>query len=615
MGHRHSPPSLSITLLPRYNHVYVKVYERMGILLRELRFLKKYWRRVILTFFCVMGSASFAVVAPWLVKGAVDVGLANRDTQFLVLSGLLIVGASIFRGACAYGQSYFGEYLSQAVAYDLRNAIYDRLQRLSYAYHDRQQTGQLMSRATADVESVRMFIMQGTVRFSALMLMFFFACTLLFFLNWRLALLVFALLPMLGYRAVTVSLRLRRNWRAIQEAVADLGTILQENLSGIRVVKAFVRDRFEEQKFGAKAQDVRLLNYTTNKIQSFNSSMMSFMQVVIVAAILWYGGKEVMDGNMSLGGLVAFNASLALLAMPVRNLGMLANTFARAVSSGQRVFEILDTESAIKEKPDAVVLEDVQGRVAFDHVSFGYDAVSAVLRDVSFVAEPGQVVALLGATGSGKSTVVSLLPRFYDVTDGSITIDGVDLRDMTFASLRQGVGIVHQDVFLFTATIRDNLAYGARRATQEQIEEAAKTARIHDFILSLPDGYDTWVGERGITLSGGQKQRVAIARTLLMDPRILILDDSTSSVDMETEYLIQQALSELMVGRTTFVIAQRLRTVLHANQILVLQDGRIGEQGTHAELLERNGLYREIYDLQLRDQEEAGQATSAAIAS
>ncbi len=587
----------------------------MGILLRELRFLKKYWRRVILTFFCVMGSASFAVVAPWLVKGAVDVGLANRDTQFLVLSGLLIVGASIFRGACAYGQSYFGEYLSQAVAYDLRNAIYDRLQRLSYAYHDRQQTGQLMSRATADVESVRMFIMQGTVRFSALMLMFFFACTLLFFLNWRLALLVFALLPMLGYRAVTVSLRLRRNWRAIQEAVADLGTILQENLSGIRVVKAFVRDRFEEQKFGAKAQDVRLLNYTTNKIQSFNSSMMSFMQVVIVSAILWYGGKEVIDGNMSLGGLVAFNASLALLAMPVRNLGMLANTFARAVSSGQRVFEILDTESAIKEKPDAVVLEDVQGRVAFDHVSFGYDAVSAVLRDVSFVAEPGQVVALLGATGSGKSTVVSLLPRFYDVTDGSITIDGVDLRDMTFASLRQSVGIVHQDVFLFTATIRDNLAYGARRATQGQIEEAAKTARIHDFILSLPDGYDTWVGERGITLSGGQKQRVAIARTLLMDPRILILDDSTSSVDMETEYLIQQALSELMVGRTTFVIAQRLRTVLHANQILVLQDGRIGEQGTHAELLERNGLYREIYDLQLRDQEEAGQATSAAIAS
>ena len=376
-----------------------------------------------------------------------------------------------------------------------------------------------------------------------------------------------------------------------------------------------MRDRFEEQKFGAKAQDVRLLNYTTNKIQSFNSSMMSFMQVVIVSAILWYGGKEVIDGNMSLGGLVAFNASLALLAMPVRNLGMLANTFARAVSSGQRVFEILDTESAIKEKPDAVVLEDVQGRVAFDHVSFGYDAVSAVLRDVSFVAEPGQVVALLGATGSGKSTVVSLLPRFYDVTDGSITIDGVDLRDMTFASLRQGVGIVHQDVFLFTATIRDNLAYGARRATQEQIEEAAKTARIHDFILSLPDGYDTWVGERGITLSGGQKQRVAIARTLLMDPRILILDDSTSSVDMETEYLIQQALSELMVGRTTFVIAQRLRTVLHANQILVLQDGRIGEQGTHAELLERNGLYREIYDLQLRDQEEAGQATSAAIAS
>ena len=577
----------------------------MNVLLRELGFLKKYWRRVTLAYLCVLGAAGFAMATPWLIKSAIDQGLAQGDASFLVVMGLVIVGASLLRGFFAYGQTYLGEYISQAVAYDLRNAIYDHLQRLSYAYHDRQQTGQLMSRATADVEAVRMFMLAGVIRFLFIILLFFTSSYLLLTLNWRLALIVFALLPIVAYRAISVSARLRPNWQKIQEALGQLGTILQENLSGARVVRAFTREEFESRKYAAKAEEVRELNYDTNLIQSFNSSLMSFVQVIITSVIIWYGGREVIEDRLTLGGLVAFNSYLVLLAQPVRQLGFVSNIFARAVSSGERVFEILDAESAVQEKPNAIELSHPRGMVQFKDVSFGYDAISPVLRNVTFEARPGQIVALLGATGSGKSTVINLLPRFYDVTGGAITIDDDDIRDVTLASLRRNVGIVHQDLFLFTATIRDNLSYGAVGATQEQIEEAAKVARMHDFIMSLPDGYDTWVGERGITLSGGQKQRAAIARTLLMDPRILILDDSTSSVDMETEFLIQQALAHLMVGRTTFVVAQRLRTVLNADLILVLKDGRIVERGTHAGLVEQNGLYREIYDLQLRDQEQA----------
>ncbi len=594
----------------------------MRILLRELGFLKKYWRRVIVAYLAIFGAAAFSVVSPWVLKSAIDVGLAGGDAGFLLFSGLIIIGATLLRAVCGFGQTYLGEYLSQAVAYDIRNAVYDRLQRLSYAYHDHQQTGQLMSRATADVEAVRMFIFVGVLRFVYILLLLLISCYLLVSLNLRLTLVVFTLLPLVGYRAMHTSFQLRPHWLAIQDSLAKLGTILQENLSGIRVVKAFVREDFESRKFGARAEELRDLNFNANRVQSFNGALMSFIQMAIVAIILWYGGREVIEGQLTVGGLVAFTSYLAMLAMPVRAMGWIANVLARAISSGQRIFEIIDAESAVQEKPGAVDLPPLRGRVRFDHVSFGYDpgggqersagaALSPVLKDINFEALPGQVVALLGATGSGKSTVVNLLPRFYDITGGAITIDGIDIRDVTLASLRRNVGIVHQDVFLFTATIRDNIAYGATGATQPQIEAAARTARLHEYIAGLPDGYDTWVGERGITLSGGQKQRLAIARTLLMDPRILVLDDSTSSVDMETEYLIQQALAELMVRRTTFVIAQRLRTVLHADLIMVLDRGAVAERGSHQELLAAGGLYREIYDLQLRDQEQAAAVAAA----
>jgi ATP-binding cassette subfamily B protein len=332
------------------------------------------------------------------------------------------------------------------------------------------------------------------------------------------------------------------------------------------------------------------------------------------AAVLWAGAIMITNGNLSPGELIAFLAYQTLLIMPMRMLGMIVQQIARAGAAGERIFEILDAESAVKEKPDALVLKGIEGHVRFDHVSFGYDAISPVLVDVDFEVEPGKVVALLGPTGSGKTTIVNLLPRFYDVTGGAISVDDHDIRDVTLASLRANIGIIQQDVFLFSATIRDNIAYGAVSATYEQIIEAAKIARVHDFIMSLPDGYDTWVGERGITLSGGQKQRISIARTLLLDPKILILDDSTSSVDTQTEYLIQQALAAVMKGRTTLVIAQRLRTVKNADQILVMKDGAIQERGTHEELIATEGLYREIYDLELRDQEEALKRAAGGVA-
>ncbi|TAK75746.1 MAG: ABC transporter ATP-binding protein, partial [Dehalococcoidia bacterium] len=369
--------------------------------------------------------------------------------------------------------------------------------------------------------------------------------------------------------------------------------------------KAFSREEFESQKFDVEAKNQFTQSYATNRLQAINQPLLTGLNAAALVATIWVGGQQVAHGMLTTGQLTAFLGYLYLLQQPVRGLGMIANILSRTVSAGERIFEILDAESAVTDKPDAMVLPRVSGRVEFDHVAFGYKASHPIIRDVDLVAEPGQVFALVGPTGSGKSTLVNLMPRFYDVTGGAVRVDGIDVRDATIASLRRNIGIVQQDVFLFIDTIRENIRYGRQGATDEEVEEAAKAARIHDFILTMPDGYDTWVGERGVTLSGGQKQRISIARTLLMDPAILIFDDSTSSVDMETEYLIQQALAELMRGRTTFVIAQRLRTVKSADVILVLDRGEIVERGTHDALIQAGGLYQKIYELELRDQEEA----------
>ena len=535
----------------------------------------------------------------------VDRATFEGKTSTLTIAALLLLAVALARGFFTYWMQFLGEWLSQHVAYDLRNHIYEKLQRQSYAYHDKQQTGQLMSRATQDVEATRMFIQLGALRLLDITLRVIVAAVLMFSTNWMLALVAWSLIPIVAFQSIRIQLTSRKLWMGVQDQLGRITTVLQENLSGVRVVKAFSRQQYENEKFEKETDELFVWNIRQNRIQAQTNPFYQAMSMLSQVFVLGVGAYFITQGDLSYGDLTEFLLYQSLLIMPMRMLGFIVQMFARAGASGDRIFEILDAESAVKEKPDAKPLENVTGRVRFEHVSFGYDSISPVLNDVTFETDAGKVVALLGPTGSGKTTIVNLLPRFYDVTAGRILIDDTDLRDTTLQSLRANIGIIQQDVFMFSATIRDNIAYGAVNSTYEQIIEAAKIARIHDFIMSLPDGYDTWVGERGVTMSGGQKQRISIARTLLLDPRILILDDSTSSVDTQTEFLIQQALAEVMKGRTTLVIAQRLRTVKNADEILVMKDGTIAERGKHDELIARDGLYREIYDLELRDQEEA----------
>jgi ABC-type multidrug transport system fused ATPase/permease subunit len=595
--------------------------------LRLLGFLSPYKRRSALLLFCVIASSAAIIAMPQVIRYAIDQGLgveeqngelvATGEKHLLVYAAIAIVATAVVRGAFAYYQTFLGEWISQRVAYDIRNRVYDRLQRLSYAFHDQQQTGAVMSRATQDVEAVRMFVSMGIARGFYVLLLMVAVLILMLATNWQLALVVWLFIPIIAWRSTVMAVTLRPLWFAIQEQMARMATVLQEALSGARVVKAFAREEHESARFRKEAKALYESAYESSRVTAVNSPAMTGLWLVATAATLWVGGIQVTRGNMDIGELTAFLLYLTVLQMPVRVLGWIIMISARANVAGQRLFEILDQESAIRDKPDAIELTDVKGHVRFEDVSFGYDNVASVLKHIDIDAKPGQVIALMGPTGSGKTTVVQLMPRFYDVTGGRITIDGHDIRDVTVASLRAAIGIVQQDVFLFSATIRDNIAYGAVNATDDEIIAASKAAHIHEFIEGLPDGYDSWVGERGITLSGGQKQRVAIARTLLLDPKILVLDDSTSSVDTQTEYQIQQSMTRVMEGRTTFVIAQRLRTVKMADEIIVLQDGEIAERGRHDELLTRDGIYREIYDLELRDQEEAlsGQPDALATAA
>ena len=566
-------------------------------------FLRPYKKHLAGAYVALLLSTLFSLVMPRLLGDAIDKVLEGGAFSLLVVFALIILAFSLLRGVFSYLQSYLSEYISHGVAYDLRNALYDRLQHLSFGYHDKQQTGQLMSRATADVEGVRWFVSMGLVRSVYLIVLFVSISVLLLTTNWRLGLVSLVALPLISARAILVTRRLRIIWRRIQEMTGQMGAALQENLSGARVVRAFSREDHESARFAVKAQELSDENVLASRIQASNAPLMNFIFALLTGAILWVGGREVVNDRLTAGELTQFILYLLLLALPVRIVGFVITLFSRAASSGERIFQILDAESPVQELPEAQPLPKVQGHVRFQHVGFSYNSLGPTLSDIDFEVRPGQVVALLGASGSGKSTIVHLIPRFYDVTEGFITIDGIDVRDVTLHSLRRGVGIVQQEVFLFADTIKNNIAYGTPNATMEEVQKAAQAARLSDFIESLPDAYDTWVGERGITLSGGQKQRVAIARTLLIDPRILILDDSTASVDTETELLIQLALRELIKGRTTFIITQRLSTVRNADMTLVLKDGRIAERGSHAELLAKGGIYRELYELQLCPQE------------
>ena len=593
------------------------------VVLRVLRFAAPYRKGLALTALAIGSAVAFMVATPallrWAVNSALGTTIVDGEVQVDVVPGLVAAAAAalitvaLLRGIALFLQRYLAEWIGQTVAYDLRNDIYQRLQTLSFRYHDAAETGQIMVRATADVEVVRMFINFGAVQLTSTLLLAVVTLILMALTNVYLTLIVWAFLVIVIIRSAVVSSRLRPIWTDVQESQAQLGTVLQEALSGIRVVKAFGRAEHEGRKFGGSAAWLQRRSHDASMIQSFNQPLMTALGTLAMVAVVWYGGRQVIAGDLDAGALAMFLVFLTFLQMPIRGLGWMVMMVPRAATAGIRIFEILDQESEVQERPGAEPVEDPQGDVRFSDVAFAYDQRSPVLNGIDVHAAPGELVALLGRTGSGKSTVVNLIPRFYDVTAGQVSFDGRDVRDWTLEDLRRQVAIVQQEVFLFAATLRENIAYGRPDATQEEIEAAAKLARIHDFIQRLPQGYETWVGERGANFSGGQKQRIAIARALLMDPRVLIFDDSTSSVDAATEYEIQQAMAALMRGRTTFVIAHRLRSVREADQILVLNKGRIVQRGTHAQLLEEGGLYREIHDLELRDREEAADPALAPV--
>jgi ATP-binding cassette, subfamily B, multidrug efflux pump len=518
----------------------------------------------------------------------------------LLWAGLAIVLFASLRGLFAFLQTFWAERNSQTVAYDLRNDLFAKIQGLSFSYHDRQQTGQLMVRATDDVEKIRLFIGQGLLQLVSAILLLVGTMLILFTTNARLALVILPILPIsLGLFMIfgKVSQPL---FGLVQTKLSRLNTLLQENLAGIKVVKAFTREKEEQAKFSVAADDLMKQQLVLARLFSILFPITFLIANLGQAATLFFGGRMIVNGTLTIGQWQEFSLYLVYLFLPTVQLGFIVTQMGQASASAGRVFEILDAVSDVQEAPDAQTLPAIRGQVEFEDVSFRYfTSGEPVLKNVTFSVSPGQTVALLGATGSGKTTIINLLPRFYDPTQGRILVDGYDLRAITLASMRSQIGIVLQETTLFAGTIRDNIAFGKQDASQEEIEAAAKAAVAHDFILSFPLGYDTPVGERGATLSGGQKQRIAIARALLMDPRILILDDSTSSVDVQTEVQIQAALDRLMKGRTSFVIAQRISTVINADQILILDRGQVVARGKHEDLLETSEIYAEIYQSQL----------------
>ncbi|MBN1877979.1 MAG: ABC transporter ATP-binding protein [Anaerolineae bacterium] len=575
------------------------------ILLRAFGYLKPYWHLVAGGYILLLIINGLTMLNPQLIRCIVDRGVGEQDLSFLRWAVLALLGLTALSGVLGFFQGKWIEQASQNVAYDLRNQLYQKLASLSFSYHDRTEAGQLLSRAMQDVDRIRFLDGRATMRLLEGALTFIVTVVIIVLMNPRLAILSLLSMPVLMFQAYRFSKAMRPLYQSIQQQMAVLTTRVEQNLRGMRIVKGFAQEEAEIARFESQNDIWFNLARNSSRISAINNPLVTLIANVSTIFIIWYGGQLVMNDTLTLGQLGAFITYVGQLAGPVRMLGRMVPFIAQAIACGERIFEILDAESEVKESPDAIPLPPIAGHVRFEDVSFAYFGRRTVLDHISLDARPGQIIALLGTTGSGKSTIINLIPRFYDVTGGSVTIDGYDVRDLTLTSLRGQIGIVLQETTLFADTIRNNIAFGRPGATEEEIIEAAKAAQAHEFIIEMPDGYDTPVGERGSTLSGGQKQRVAIARALLKDPRILILDDAMSSVDTETERLIQKALERLMQGRTSFVIAQRLSTIRAAHQILLLDKGNIVAQGTHDDLLRTSGLYGEIYERQLRPQEVA----------
>ncbi len=574
----------------------------MGAVRRALWYLRSYKGEAFGAFGALLLSSAASLATPQLIAYAIDSGIAPRSLNVILLAVGGLMTAALLRGLFQFLQGYLAERASQGVAYDLRNDLFAKIERLGFGYYDRVETGQLVTRLTSDVEQIRTFVGSGVVQLAAAAVMLVGTTVLLFSLDWRLALVALSIVPFIFFLLLRFVRRIGPLFRGVQQTLGRLNATLQEDLAGIRVIRTFAREDYESSRFRAVNDDLLEKNLTTVRTFSNNFPFVFLLANLGTLAIILFGGLQVIGGSLSIGELVAFNTYLGFLLFPILTIGFLAAGISRAGASAQRIFEVFDAPLEVQDAPDAVPLPPIRCRVEFDGVSFRYPGDEReVLHDISFCAEPGQTVAILGTTGSGKSTLVNLLPRFYDVNGGSVRLDGHDVRYVTLASLRSQIGIVLQSSLLFSGSVRANIAYGRPEAKGEEVEAAARAARADEFIRALPDGYDTIIGERGVGLSGGQRQRIAIARALLIDPRLLILDDSTSAVDAETEAAIQESLDQLMREghRTVFVIAQRVSTVRDADLILVLDEGTIAARGAHEELLRDSELYNEILGSQI----------------
>ncbi len=555
----------------------------------------------------ILGTSIFFVLIPVLLGNAIDEAISLVDSgtntdaarSALLDAALVIIAVSVLRGVFAYGQMYAGEVLGQKLATALRNQYYEKLQRLSFSFHDSAHTGNLMSRGISDIDGVRMFPHTGMLRVLYLILLIAGSAYLMLTLDWQLGLLTLSFVPIVAFQGTIMRLRSRNIWIQIQEQMGIVNTALQENLGGVRVVRSFAGQQHEEDKFKSSSEEVRGMMDRAAEIRASNGSFMSFSLLVAYSVLLWFGGSKVINDEMTIGDLTRFLTFLGLLQMPIRMLPMLINSWARASSGGSRLFELLDLELPIRNNPNAQPLKITEGVLRYEDVSFSYDDMP-VIKNISFEARPGHTIGIVGPPGSGKTTIAQLAPRHYNVDSGRITIDGQDINGVTLESLRQRVRLVQQDTFLFRDTVSDNIAYGEPDAEESRIIDSAEDAKLHQHISGMAEGYDSMVGERGVSLSGGQRQRMAIARAIVLQPKVFIFDDSTSAIDAATERLIREQIDRRAADATTIIIAHRLSTLLSADEILVIDEGSIIERGSHEELLEFGGRYREMHDLQVR---------------
>lgn len=565
---------------------------------RLLFYVKPYLPRLMLAFVCIVLAAAANLYVPWVVKDVIDEVLAEKNMLMLnsIAAGIVIV--FFLRGIFFYGQTYLMSYIAQKVIIDIREALYRHLQKLSLSYYEKRKTGTIMSYITNDVAALQNALVESMVELVTEGAVLIGSLATMFYLHWKLSLLTLITMPVIAHAMRIFGRRLKQTSFVMQERIADITSVLQEAITSVRVVKSFVREDYEIERFKRENNSNFAAQMKNTQIMATLTPVVEFLAALGVTVIIWYGGMEVVAGNLTAGALMAFLIYAVNLANPVKRLSRVYGSIQKAMAAAERVFAVLDTKPEIEDLPGAKKLPKIEGKVEFRSVGFSYKAGEKALDGVSLEAKAGQMVAIVGPSGAGKTTIANLLPRFYDPAEGAIFIDGVDIKTVTMHSLRAQIGIVPQETVLFNGTVYENILYGDLTASKEEVFAATKAANAHEFVLALPDGYQTQIGERGSSLSGGQRQRLAIARAILKNPRILILDEATSALDTESEKLVQAALDQLMVGRTSFVIAHRLSTVLKADQILVMEKGKIVERGTHEELLAMNGLYSSLYRIQ-----------------